>query len=62
VKLARTASNVIGQNLFIALGVSAILVIASIFGWMRIGEAVILHEGSTVLVVVNGLRLLGYRG
>jgi Cd2+/Zn2+-exporting ATPase len=62
VKLARTASSVIGQNLFIALGVSAILVIASIFGWVRIGEAVILHEGSTILVVVNGLRLLGYRG
>jgi Zn2+/Cd2+-exporting ATPase len=62
VKLARTASSVIGQNLFIALGVSAVLIIASIFGWVRIGEAVILHEGSTILVVANGLRLLGYRG
>jgi Zn2+/Cd2+-exporting ATPase len=62
VKLARTASSVIDQNLFLALGVSAILAMASIFGWVRIGEAVVLHEGSTLLVVANGLRLLGYRG
>ncbi|HKX27623.1 MAG TPA: cation-translocating P-type ATPase, partial [Blastocatellia bacterium] len=62
VKLARTASRVIKQNLLIALGVSGILVLASIFGWVRIGQAVVLHEGSTLLVVANGLRLLRYRG
>ncbi|MGA9768056.1 MAG: heavy metal translocating P-type ATPase [Blastocatellia bacterium] len=62
VKLARTASGIIRQNLVIALGVSAILIIASIFGWVRISEAVILHEGSTLLVVANGLRLLAFRG
>jgi Cd2+/Zn2+-exporting ATPase len=59
--LARTASAVVKQNITIALGVSLILVIASIFGWVRISQAVVLHEGSTLLVVANGLRLLAWR-
>ncbi len=61
VKLSRTASGVIFQNLIIALGVSAVLIVASIFGWVKISQAVILHEGSTLVVVANGLRLLMFR-
>jgi Cd2+/Zn2+-exporting ATPase len=61
VEMARTATSVIRQNLIIALGVSAILIVASIFGWVRISEAVVLHEGSTLMVVANGLRLLAWR-
>jgi Cd2+/Zn2+-exporting ATPase len=61
VKLARTATSVIRQNLIVALGVSAILIVASVFGWIRISEAVVLHEGSTLVVVANGLRLLSFR-
>ena len=48
--------------LVIALGVSAILIVATIFGWVAISEAIILHEGSTLIVVFNGLRLLLFRG
>lgn len=62
VQLARKATSVIRQNLIVALGVSAILIVASIFGWVQISEAVILHEGSTLIVVANGLRLLALRG
>jgi Cd2+/Zn2+-exporting ATPase len=58
--LARKASGVIRQNLVVALGVSAILIVASVFGLTRISQAVLLHEGSTLLVVANGLRLLRY--
>jgi Zn2+/Cd2+-exporting ATPase len=61
VRLARQATSIIRQNLIVALGVSAVLILASIFGWVRISEAVILHEGSTLVVVANGLRLLSYR-
>jgi len=61
VALARDATAAIRQNLIISLGISALLVLASIFGWVRIAEAVILHEGSTLLVVANGLRLLAWR-
>jgi len=49
------------QNLVIALGVSGVLIIAAIFGLTKISQAVVLHEGSTLLVVANALRLLGYK-
>jgi Cd2+/Zn2+-exporting ATPase len=58
VGLARRASRVIRQNVFIAIGVSTLLVVASIAGWTNIAQAVVLHEGSTLLVVANALLLL----
>ena len=58
VGLARRASRVISQNVAIALGVSTLLVVASTFGWTSIAQAVVLHEGSTLLVVANALLLL----
>lgn len=36
------------------------LVMATVFG-LCLGHAVVLHEGSTLLVVFNALRLLAYR-
>ncbi|MCC7540209.1 MAG: cadmium-translocating P-type ATPase [Deltaproteobacteria bacterium] len=61
VGLARTAAGVIRQNLVIALGVSGVLIVATIFGWVHISGAVVMHEGSTLVVVANGLRLLMHR-
>ena len=60
VGLSRQTRRIIRQNLFVSLGVVAFLVPATIFG-PGIGPAVALHEGSTLLVVINALRLLGYR-
>jgi Cd2+/Zn2+-exporting ATPase len=59
--LGRATRAIIAQNLVIALGVIAVLVVASVTGLVGIGIAVILHEGSTILVVLNSLRLLRYR-
>jgi len=61
VGLSRAARRVIIQNLTIALGVIASLAIASVTGLVGIGLAVIFHEGSTIVVVLNSLRLLGYQ-
>ena len=61
VGLGRAARAVIAQNLVVALGVIAVLVVASVTGWIGIGIAVIFHEGSTILVVLNSLRLLRHR-
>lgn len=60
VGLSRKSRAIIRQNVFVSLGVVAILVPATIFG-LGIGPAVIMHEGSTLLVVFNALRLLAYR-
>ncbi len=60
VRLGQAARGIIFQNLVIALGTILLLVSAVLFGGMGIGAAVILHEGSTILVVLNALRLLRY--
>ncbi|GER79190.1 MAG: cadmium-translocating P-type ATPase [Anaerolineae bacterium] len=61
VGLGRATRNIIMQNLFISLGVIALLVITSLTGIVSIGIAIIFHEGSTLVVVANALRLLGYK-
>jgi Cd2+/Zn2+-exporting ATPase len=62
VALSRASKRIIRQNLFVSLGVVALLVPATLFGWAGIGVAVAIHEGSTLVVVVNALRLLAYGG
>jgi Cd2+/Zn2+-exporting ATPase len=60
VGLSRHTRSIIRQNVFVSLGVVAVLVPATILG-LGIGPAVAMHEGSTLLVVFNALRLLGYK-
>lgn len=60
VSLSRHTRAIILQNVFVSLGVVGILVPATILG-LGIGPAVVAHEGSTLLVVANALRLLAYK-
>lgn len=56
-----TARNMI-QNIVIALGVVFILLGGLIFGeWMNMSIGMLVHEGSILVVILNGMRLLGYR-
>lgn len=59
--LSKKAHGIIKQNLFISLGMVAILIPLTILGIAHIGPAVIGHEGSTLVVVFNALRLLAYK-
>jgi Cd2+/Zn2+-exporting ATPase len=59
VGLSRSTSRIIKQNLWVSLGVVVVLIPATIFG-LNIGTAVLFHKGSTLLVVINALRLLAY--
>ncbi|MGB7980202.1 MAG: heavy metal translocating P-type ATPase, partial [Candidatus Nanopelagicales bacterium] len=59
--LSRKASRIIRQNLYLSLGMVAFLIPATIVGFVGIGPAVVFHEGSTLVVVANALRLLGYQ-
>jgi len=61
VGLSRAARAIIRQNLAVSLGVIALLLVTSLFGLVQLSGAVILHEGSTIVVVLNALRLLAYR-
>ena len=60
VALSRASRRIIHENLWVSLGVVVLLVPATLFGWAGIGAAVAIHEGSTLVVVVNALRLLTY--
>jgi Cd2+/Zn2+-exporting ATPase len=56
--LARRTARIIRQNLAFALVAMAVLVAGGLFFALPLPLAVIGHEGGTVLVVLNGLRLL----
>jgi len=58
--LSRKSKRIIKQNIWISLGVVALLVPVTILGLANIGLAVAFHEGSTIIVVLNALRLLRY--
>jgi Zn2+/Cd2+-exporting ATPase len=59
--LARQARRVIWQNLAFSLAV-IVLLVTTVFGaQLPLTLGVIGHEGSTVIVVLNGLRLLGFQ-
>ncbi len=60
VGLSRAARKIIRQNVAISLGMVALLIPLGALGVTDLTLAVIGHEGSTVLVVFNALRLLGY--
>ncbi len=57
--LGRRARSMIRQNVFISVGMMAALVTLNFFGKVQLPYGVVGHEGSTVVVVLNGLRLLG---
>ena len=60
-RLSQNARRVIRQNLFVSLGTVAVLVGFATFGQLPLTVGVIGHEGSTVIVVLNSLRLLFMR-
>ena len=60
-RLARRTATIIRQNLIVAIGAMGILVTGGLFFDLPLPLAVIGHEGGTVLVVLNGLRLLSDR-
>jgi Cd2+/Zn2+-exporting ATPase len=59
--LSRASKRIIKQNIFISLGVVVLLVPVTILGLTNIGIAVAFHEGSTLVVVINALRLLRFK-
>lgn len=57
-ELARRTARIIRQNLTFAIGAMLLLVSGALFFDLPLPLAVVGHEGGTVLVVLNGLRLL----
>ena len=59
--LARKSRQIVAQNLVFALAVIGVLVTCALTIGIPLPLGVVGHEGSTVLVCLNGLRLLRYK-
>lgn len=60
-ELSKSLNKLILQNVIFAIGVIISLVIFNLLGIISLPVAVFCHEGSTILVILNGLRLLTYK-
>jgi Zn2+/Cd2+-exporting ATPase len=58
VQKARQVGRIVKQNVSIAAGAIIFATIPALLGWIPLWLAVILHEGGTVIVGLNALRLL----
>jgi len=58
IALARRVRRIVKQNIVFSLSVIALLVTANFMEAISLPVGVIGHEGSTVLVILNGLRAL----
>lgn len=58
-KLSKKLNQIIMQNVIFSIAVIVTLIILNMFGILGLPLAVLFHEGSTILVILNGLRLLG---
>jgi len=58
VVLSRRMNKIIKQNIIFAITVISVLILSNFFFRLPIPVAVVAHEGNTILVILNGLRLL----
>lgn len=58
VRLSKKMKTIIKQNIAFALSVIVLLVLSNLFQSINLPLGVVGHEGSTILVILNGLRLL----
>jgi Cd2+/Zn2+-exporting ATPase len=55
-QIARRAMMISHQNIVFSLLVLAVLIPAAMLGFLSVAQAVVVHEGSELLAVANGLR------
>ncbi len=60
--LTKATANNMKQNIVIAVGTVLVLLAAVFFSdWMNMSIGMLVHEGSILVVILNGMRLLRYR-
>jgi Zn2+/Cd2+-exporting ATPase len=57
-KLSRKALNIIKQNITFSLGIKLVALLLVIPGWLTLWIAIFADMGATLIVTLNGLRLL----
>ncbi|HHX53005.1 MAG TPA: cadmium-translocating P-type ATPase [Erysipelothrix sp.] len=59
--LSKKGQRIAMQNVVFSLAVISLLILANVLQIVQLPLAVVFHEGSTILVILNGLRMLGLR-
>lgn len=57
-KVAKKLRQIVIQNVVFAMVVVLFLIVVNLLGMMNMSFAVVIHEGSTLVVILNGLRML----
>lgn len=57
-KISKKLRKIVWQNIIFSMLIVLFLVTLNILGNMNMSGAVLVHEGSTLVVIINGLRLL----
>lgn len=58
IKLSRKMQRIVKQNVFFSIAIIAVLILSNFMQVIDLPLGVIGHEGSTILVILNGLRML----
>ncbi len=58
IQLARRARTNVRQNIAMSLVSVAVLIFAALVGWLNLTGGVVLNEGTAILIIANGLRML----
>jgi Cd2+/Zn2+-exporting ATPase len=60
--LSKATMANIGQNIIVALGLKAVFLVTTVIGVTGLWPAILADTGATVLVTMNAMRLLGWKG
>ena len=59
--LSKKATKIIKQNVILAILSIVLLVLGALMGLLNLSLTVFLHESTSIVVVLNGLRLLRFK-
>ncbi len=61
IRLSQRTLRTVKQNISFSLAVIGVLVVTALLGWLTLSLGVFGHEGSALVVIANGMRLLRFR-
>ncbi len=60
IRLSKTTLRTVGVNIALSIGIKLVFLVIVLFGWGTMWMAVLADMGTSLLVTLNGMRLLGY--
>jgi Cd2+/Zn2+-exporting ATPase len=61
-RIGKKTLSIVRQNILIALATKLIFIALGVFGIATLWMAVLADDGATLVVILNGLRMLRWRG